>query len=428
MVGINNRFVFFGTLLTVAVSLSGQARAEISPYARQRIRTLVTERLRKCYDEFYDTVPEMRDGVDKKELQQDIDTLCGVLSDEFPSVFMEELDRSLQPCNDACAGLREKITCHDNSYGMKCRFLGKYLSDVFHPGFWDETEKSRENFEYKLRLRKGDRSGFKISRREIAHSHIVHVIIRSEKSSEYSHTKQLRLEERLKNFIKDSECLGFEDDNPGKFKACRRLIAIGFYRTGTRYDKHIEYDPSHIFNEEFVYEISSLIYPECMSRLSPKARLYHRMFLFFDQYIPETDAALFYGEEVFRLSLRHEHIRRDVRNKTVDGRTHRLADRFAQLADRLVRLRNFMSCIAEADVKARSVFGRLDGNSMEFAARDNAFLDNMRRKLEARRKDLQNLQEDTGIVLGSRAYSDGNWWKPHHVDEEEGRKILEEIE
>ena len=153
------------------------------------------------------------------------------------------------------------------------------------------------------------------------------------------------------------------------------------------------------------------------------------MFLFFDQYIPETDAALFYGEEVFRLSLRHEHIRRDVRNKTVDGRTYRLADRFEQLSDRLVRLRNVMSCIVKADIRGESIFGRFNGEPMEWQiARDNAFLDNMRRKLEARRKDLKNLQEDTGIVLGSRAYSDGNWWKPHHVDEEEGRKILEEIE
>ena len=136
-------------------------------------------------------------------------------------------------------------------------------------------------------------------------------------------------------------------------------------------------------------DVYAKCYEEALCQSSAKVRIYHRMFLFFDKDIPQSDAALFYGEEVFRASLRYERIKRDIENGTVDDKTYRLVGRFEQLAREILRRRNLMVTIAKAALKKDHFSryhcnnrsnGKLPRELKDKIERETAFIDRMNEK------------------------------------------------
>ena len=185
---------------------------------------------------------------------------------------------------------------------------------------------------------------------------------------------------------------------------------------------------NELANDVYVY---AECYAECLRKCSKKVQTYHRMFLFFDKELPASDAALFYGEEVFRASLRYERVKHDIENKTVDNKTHLLIPRFFRLARETGSRCNIMTYIAETSLKKdffksyglkERLDGKLPGELRDKIKRETDFIYCMRRRLEAMRNDLNALLERVGW------YWDTNWWKVNFVGEKEGKKILEEIE
>lgn len=183
--------------------------------------------------------------------------------------------------------------------------------------------------------------------------------------------------------------------------------------------------------DELESDVYAQCYVECLRQSSPKIQTYHRMFLFFDKEIPETDAALFYGEEVFRAFLRYERIKRDIENKTIDNKTRLLISRFFRLARETGFRCNIMTCIAKAGLKKdffksyglkERLDGKLPGELRDKIKRETDLIYRMRRRLEAMRNDLNALLERVGW------YWNTNWWKVNFVGKKEGKKILEEIE
>lgn len=178
-------------------------------------------------------------------------------------------------------------------------------------------------------------------------------------------------------------------------------------------------------------DVYAKCYEEALCQSSAKVRIYHRMFLFFDKDIPQSDAALFYGEEVFRASLRYERVKRDIENGTIDNKTHLLIPRFFRLARETGFRCNIMTCIAETSLKKdffksygleERLDGKLPGELRDKIKRETDLIYRMQRRLEAMRNDLNALLERVGW------YWDTNWWKVNFVGEKEGKKILEEIE
>lgn len=304
------------------------------------------------------------DGLSRTELQEDIKTLR-VLLDRFPSTLTGAIKELLHRRANTSAGLRSKVAPPFQSPEAVCRACFSRL--LFDLKGWNFVRKIKET--YRPSFFEGD--------------------------------------------------LAFEE-------AVARRVSASSDPIRTKY-KELSFTD---ISELLCSDVYAKCYEEALCQSSAKVRIYHRIFLFFDKEIPETDAALFYGEEVFRASLRYERVKHDIENGMINDKTYRLVGRFEQLAREILRRRNLMVTIAKAALK-KDHFSRYHCNNRsngklpreleDKIERETAFIDRMRARLTHMRNELNILQE--------RLYRDSNWWKPANlIDEEEEKKILEEIE
>ncbi len=394
------KFTLIGTVVAIGILPSGYAAPEFSPQVRKEIRNFAEKRVELCYEQWH-SLAYRRYGWspspdEHRKRRQDVDIFCTLL-DELPLVLTNKIKLLLSSC-DGSDGLRKAITpFRQQDYKMMCT---ECLCELFSPDVLD-------NDHTRLTGREGD---FKV----LNLTKMIHTFYVAPSNQKWFQTKDFEL--LVKNSLK--------------------IVPIISERNG-RY----EYNPFCMFggvlSDEVINDIGAKCYAEALRQSSPKARIYHRMFLFFDEEIPESDAALFYGEEVFRSFLRYESIKRAVENKTIDAKTHLPVGRFYRLSDKLFSLRNFMVTVAEAGLK-KDFFrscdfvhrsdNKLPRELREKIKKETDFIDRVVKKLRNMRDDLNALSENPDIALWT-IYRDCNWWKfKLKIGEEEGKKILEEIE
>ncbi len=387
------KFIFIATIVAIGMPTTEYAIPKLSPRGRENARKVIVATLKSLYQRYetcfvprYEVVRKMNGSSDVRvkecdlshtELQQDIETSCALL-DTFPSVLISSVTKRLNRCDDASAGLRENVTTFrllEHCEGV----CGDCLSDLFVT----DPSKAEEEKTKELKVLKLVKSLWKIRK------------------------------------LPEHQCERYKEQNLLQ-KTTDGYKAPDFFG-----------DLAGVLANDVYAEC----YAECLRKCSKKVQTYHRMFLFFDKEIPETDAALFYGEEVFRAFLRYERIKRDIENKTIDNKTYRLVGRFNRLAEEICCRRDLMVSIAEAALKKAHFKSLPSGNCSAKKLpnelkgkieKEIAFIDRMKERSTDMRNKLHTLWEP---VASEQTYGDHNWWKPANlIGEKDGRKLLEEIE
>lgn len=430
------KFTLIGTVVATGMLSSGHAVPEFSPEVRKEIRNFAEKRVELCYEQLHALIEKyslicghdysLNLTDEHRKRRQDVDIFCTLL-DELPLVLTNKIKLRLSSC-DGSGGLRKAITpFRQKDYKMMCT---ECLCELFFPYALD-------NDNTRLTGREGGFNVLNVAR--MIHSFCTNP----------SDLHNERIKSAISESIAESNSpytqrsydiihgVSLNDYTQAKSRNMPRTVPYIISERNGRY----EYNPFCMFggvlSDEVINDIGAKCYAEALRQSSPKARIYHRMFLFFDEEIPESDAALFYGEEVFRSFLRYEYIKRTVENKTIDAKTHLPVGRFYRLSDKLFSLRNFMVTVAEAGLK-KDFFrscgfvdrfdNKLPREFREKIKKETDFIDRMVKKLRNMRDDLNALSENPDIALWT-IYRDYNWWSfKLKIGEEEGKKILEEIE